>query len=841
MIKKTSKYFQLLFSCVFIFSSFSLAAQNIATVYGVIKDDAGKPLEDVAVSVLGSSQPPAYSDKNGNYTYVVPAGQELTIVFNNLSYVMQKQVVKLSPNEKKELSPKLVFKNQIKEVEVTDKTRFQQVTRLDPMLVSKLPSASQDFNAILFTLPGVSSRNELSSSYSVRGGNFDENLVYVNGVEIYRPFLVRAGQQEGLSFINPDMVSSVLFSAGAFEAKYGDKMSSVLDVQYRKPRKFSGTASGSFLGSNLRLEGTSKNYRLTWIIGARYKTNQYLVKGLNNTNGTYKPLFGDLQTYITYSLTNKWELQFLGYSAGNKYQFIPADRETNFGSLNQILHLQMYFGGQEVDRFNTQLGALTAAYHSIDNKLNLRFIGSVYNDNEAEAYDIQAQYYLSELQTGSGGTAVPDSANSIGVGTDLSHSRTRLNAAIYSAEHKGSYGSTDKQLLWGVKYSSEEISDKINQWKYVDSAGYSIPHTNPETITLQNVVQQNINISSNRIAGYVQGVWQKETKDTSSLSLTAGLRGNYWDFNKQALLAPRASVGYKPNWKKDYVFKFATGYYYQPPFFREMLDMYGTLNPNTKAQTSIHFVLSSDHNLKIWNRPFKFTSEAYYKILNNITPYQVNNVWIQYTTVKNDAQGYVKGIDFKLNGEFIKDLESWFSLSVMNTEYKIKNEHYYTYYNSAGTQIVPGSTTNSIVVDSVRHDVGYVPRPTDQRVNFGIFFQDKMPNIPDLKMHLNMIFGTGVPFGFPGSQPYQQTLRMPAYRRVDIGFSYQALKEEKKEQRKKMGRYIKSIWISLEVWNLLGINNTVSYLWVQGVTGNQYAVPNYLTNRQLNVRTVIAF
>ena len=320
---------------------------------------------------------------------------------------------------------------------------------------------------------------------------------------------------------------AVLFSAGGFEAKYGDKMSSVLDVQYRKPRKFAGTASGSFLGSTLHLEGASKNYRLKWLVGTRYKTNQYLLKGLNNTNGQYKPFFGDVQTLVTYDLTDKWELQFLGYSATNKYQFIPVNRETNFGTLNRALKLKMYFDGQELDRFNTQLGALTGVYHSRNDKLNLRFIGSAYNDRESLSYDIQSQYYLSELETDNSSSSFGDSTANIGVGTYLNHSRANLNATIFSAEHKGTYAEDDKQLLWGVKYSSENISDKISQWKYVDSAGYSIPHTDPEQIILQNVIKQNINISSNRIAGYVQGGWQKQTKDSSTFSLTAGVRANY--------------------------------------------------------------------------------------------------------------------------------------------------------------------------------------------------------------------------------------------------------------------------------------------------------------------------
>jgi hypothetical protein len=838
--KNQYKYFRLLFVLAAFFAFSGAFAQNAATVYGIIKDDNNAPLPDVIVAISGSAQKPVYTDKDGMYSIVIPANADVILVFSSLSHKPLQKKIKLSANEKMEFNPLLLFNNQMSEVVINaDKRRFQQVTYLDPLLVTKLPSASQDFNAILFTLPGVSNRNELSSSYSVRGGNFDENLVYVNGIEVYRPFLIRSGQQEGLSFVNPDMVSSVLFSAGGFETKYGDKMSSVLDVQYRKPRKFTGTAGASFLGSSLHLEGASKNYRFTWILGARYKTNQYLLKSLN-TQGTYKPFFGDIQSFVTCNATNKLELQFLGNISSNKYEVVPENRETSFGTLNEALKIKIFFDGQEVDRFATQMGALSAVYKEFNEKLVLRFTGSVFNTKESEAFDIQGQYYLSKLETDFTSVSFGDSLQNIGVGSYLNHARTNLNAQVYSAEHKGSYGKRN-QVLWGTKYSHEVVNDKLREWKYVDSAGYSLPVTDPQQIVLNDVIKQKIKLSSNRVSGYVQGIWNKELKDTSELFLTAGLRANYWDFNNQLVVGPRASLGFKPNWRKrDFLFKFASGYYYQPPFYRELRDINGNINYNIKAQTSIHFVLSSDYNFKAWKRPFKFVAEAYYKILDNIIPYQVDNVRIRYSAT-NNAQGYAKGIDLKINGEFIKDLESWASVSFMQTQEDIKGDYYYDYYNSEGVKIVNGYTANNIAVDSVMYTPGYIPRPTDQRINFGLFFQDKMPLIPRLKMNLNMVFGTGVPFGAPGSERYQQVLRMPAYRRVDIGFSYQAMKEEAIVERKEMGKFIKSVWISLEVFNLMDTDNTVSYIWVEDVTNRQYAVPNYLTGRQLNLRTIIKF
>ena len=840
-MKLKSLFSSLLF--IFVFSCYSAFSQSTATVHGRLTTEDNEPIEEVSVSILGSSQPAEYTNKNGEYTYTVPADKEITLVFYSINYTQYQKTIKLAPNQKLELNRSLVFKNQITIIEVTDNARFQTITRIDPISFTHIPTASEDFNAILFTLPGVSSRNELSSTYSVRGGNFDENLVYVNGIEVYRPFLVRSGQQEGLSFINPDLVSSVLFSAGGFEAKYGDKMSSVLDVQYRRPTKFAGTVSGSLLGSNLHLEGRSKDARFTWLIGARYKSTKYLLSK-TDTKGDYHPFFADVQSYLTYELSTNWELDFLGNYASNKYQIVPQDRETDFGTINQALKLRIYFDGQEVDKFNTMMGALSAIYHTHDDRLNLKFIGSAFNSKESEAFDIQGQYYIDELETDFGKPDFGSVVANRGIGTFLNHARTNLNAYVFSGEHKGTYTVGKKQLLWGVKYNKEIISDNLSEWKYVDSAGYSMPTTVPyspsSSINLQDVIKQKINISSNRIAGYAEGIWNKELKDSSTLSVIGGLRANYWDLNKQGLVGPRASIGWKPNWRDDFVFKFSTGYYYQPPFYRELRDGGGTLNYNIKAQTSIHFVLSSDYNFKAWTRPFKFVCEAYYKYLDNIIPYEVDNVRITYSA-KNNAVGYAEGIDMKVNGEFVKGLESWFSLSFLKTAYDIKDDYYYEYYNSDGQKIIPGYTLNTKRTDSVLFHPGYIPRPTDQRVGFGLFFQDKMPHVPDLKMHLNLLYGTGVPFGAPNSQYYQQTLRMPPYRRVDIGFSYQVLREGRTTKPKSPARYLKSVWVSLEVFNLLGTNNTVSYIWVEDVTARQYAVPNYLTQRQLNFRTIIKF
>ncbi|MDQ3049152.1 MAG: TonB-dependent receptor, partial [Bacteroidota bacterium] len=562
-MKATCSVFLATFLSFFI--SFTAVAQSTATIYGKITDSEGEGIEDVSVSILGSSQAAKFTNPAGDYSYTIPADKEITIVFNNISYFQSQRVVQLAAGDKRELSSSLIFKNNIGTVVITDENRYQNVTRLDPINFTHIPTASQDFNALLFTLPGVATRNELSSSYSVRGGNFDENLVYVNGIEIYRPFLTRSGQQEGLSFINADLVSSVLFSAGGFEAKYGDKMSSVLDVQYRQPRKFAGTASGSLLGSSLHLEGASKNFRFTWLIGARYKTNKYLLGGLD-TKGDYKPFFGDVQAYATYDLNTNWQLDVLGNYASNRYQMVPENRETDFGTLNEALRLKIYFDGQEIDKFTTMMGALSTGYHSDNEKVNLKFIGSAFRSKESEAFDIQGQYFVDELETDFGKPGFGDVVANRGVGTFLQHARTNLTAHVFSGEHKGTYSHTrQKQLLWGAKYSFEDINDRLSEWKYVDSAGFSMPITEPQEIVLQDVIKQKINITSNRVSGFIQGILNKELKDTSVVSLSAGIRANYWSLNKQALFGPRATLGYKPHWKRDFLFKLSSGYYYQTP------------------------------------------------------------------------------------------------------------------------------------------------------------------------------------------------------------------------------------------------------------------------------------
>ena len=811
-------------------------AQNIATVYGIVKDSVNKPLPLVNVSIFGTPNGTTTNDK-GMYSLSVPANQEVSIAFSFIGFRTEKITVKLATDERKEINKTLkTSATQLKDITIEDKQeRSTNIVRIDAKVFSVLPNPSGNFEAILKTFPGVSSNNEMSSQYNVRGGNYDENLVYVNDIEIYRPFLIRSGQQEGLSFVNSDLTSSILFSAGGFDAKYGDKMSSVLDITYTKPKKFAGSADISLLGGALHLEGNSPTHKWTYLLGIRQKSNQYVLGGME-TKGDYKPSFTDVQSYITFSPNEKFELDFLGNISQNKYQVIPKNRNTDFGTINQALRLTVYFDGQEMDSYSTYMGALSATYRPTNN-LKLKFISSSFFTSEDETFDIQGQYWIDALERDIGKPNFGDVAFNMGVGTFLDHARNYLDAVVYNTEHKGFYTYKNDFLQWGIKYQHESIADKLNEWKMIDSAGYSLPQEPDSLILLQEVVTAKNNLTSNRYSGYVQNTFNFN----NTITLTAGIRANYWDLNKEFVASPRLALSIKPQWEKDVVFRVSSGYYYQPPFYRELRDLEGNIHSDIKAQRSIHFVSGGDLNFKAWGRPFKYVTEIYYKFLDNLIPYEIDNVRIRYLPTEK-AHGYATGIDMRINGEFVPSVESWASLSVMKTQEDIEGDYYYDYYNKQGEQIISGYTLDNLAVDSVRHEPGYIPRPTDQRVNFSLFFQDYLPKYPTYKMHLNLLFGTGLPFGPPGYARWKDVLTIPPYRRVDIGFSKQIIGENvKRAPNVKFLHYFNAIWVSAEVFNLLQVSNTISYLWVMDVTGRQYAVPNYLTARQLNVRLNMKF
>lgn len=831
-----------------IFSSNYAYSQN-AVIYGTISNEDGSSLDKVNIVIVGTNTG-AVSKKDGSYTLKVPANDSLQVAISLLGMKTIKKSVFLKKNQRKEISAILraISIELDPDFEIVgDIRRTTPMNRIDVKYIDALPTASGNFESILFAEASVSSNNELSSQYSVRGGSFDENLIYVNDIQIFRPFLIRSGQQEGLSFINSDLVESVEFSAGGFEARFGDKMSSVLDITYKKPKEFAGSISASLLGGSIHLEDGSDNHRFTQIHGIRYKTNKYVLNSLD-VGGDYNPSFIDYQTYFTYDITTDLEISFLGNIAQNKYTFNPETRQTDFGTINGGLRLTVFFDGQEVDAFTTYLGALSLHYRPRPS-LSLKLNSSVFRSQEEETFDILGQYWLDELERDLASEDFGDVAFNRGVGSFLDHGRNELNSLIYNIEHKGKYYKDNYTLLWGLKFQQEHVEDQLNEWTMIDSAGYSIPQTPRDEIQLSEVYRADTSIISERIMGYVQANNEWGLKDNSTAYLTSGARFNYWTFSNQTTVSPRITLSWKPNWKqkkdttkyKDFVFKAAWGFYHQPALYREMRALDGHINPEIKAQQSVHYVLGSDYQFEAWgNRKFKLTNEIYYKQLDNLIPYEIDNVRIRYYAT-NNSRGYAMGFESKIHGQFVKDIESWASIGIMKIEEDIKDDFYIEYQDADGNKVNPYYDGTTIITDTVRFEPGLIPRPTDQRVNFGLFFQDYIRNHPNYKMHLNLLFGSGLPTGPPTFERYKDTLRIPPYRRVDIGFSFQLLSEKRQLKTNNPLKVFRSIWLSAEVFNLLQINNTISYLWIKDVTGRQYAVPNYLTSRRINVKLVAKF
>ena len=790
-----------------------VAVSQEATYFGYVRDVNKKPVEFANVIVVGTNIGTS-TDASGYFEISVPSGKELEIQISFLGYEPFSQKIKLKSGERKQVAAVLSEGAVMLPTADIGATSERQVsgTRLNPQISMKIPTTG-GFEDILKALPSVSSNNELSSQYNVRGGNYDENLVFVNDIEVYRPQLIRSGQQEGLSFINPDMVSSILFSAGAFEPKYGDKMSSVLDIKYKKPTEFGASVMASLLGANAHVEGTSKNHLFRYNVGLRYKTSKYLLTSMD-VSGHYDPSYVDAQTFLVYNVTEKLELNFLGNFSSNMYKYIPLDGETSFGTVSDALKIRTYFEGQEVDRFNSGTAAFSVNYTPSSN-LNLKFIASGYYTNEEETYDILAQYYLNEIDQQLG-SSIGDSVSNIGVGSFLDHARNYYDGFVVSTKHIGTFLSGENKLDWGVQANYENYSYHVHEWTMNDSADYSLPYSD-NMVFLYYTDIANIGMQSVRASAYVQDSYLFKA-DGADVSLGGGVRLNFWSFNKQFLASPRINLSVKPtNWKPDMIFRFATGLYHQPPTIKEARRISdGTLNKNIKAQSSAQVVVGMDYNFLAWGRPFKLVTEAYYKYMYNLNPYSVDNVQIKYYG-ENIAHGHAYGIEAKVNGEFVPGTESWISLGLMRTQEDIENDFY--------VQTVEG------VTDTVYP--GYIPRPTDQLVNFGIFFQDYIPKAPTWKVFLSLHFGTGLPYGPPNSERYMATGRMKSYRRVDFGIS--------KQINIKKAPWLKDFWISLEVFNLLNTKNEISHTWITDIRGREYAVPSYLTGIRPNLKIVLKF
>jgi hypothetical protein len=806
---------------LFFFISVAAFAQT-ARIKGVILDENNQPVEDADISYKNTS---ATSNKNGFYILTVPANQKITIIFSHLSNKSASLDIALKPNEDFEFNPVLSKKiEMIGVVEIYDnRKRIEGITNISPRDIKLIPGANAGVENLLKTLPGVNNNSDLSSGYNVRGGNYDENLVYVNEVEVYRPFLIRSGQQEGLSFTNTDMIQNVDFSAGGFQAKYGDKLSSVLDITYRRPKSFGASLEASLLGGSLMVETASKNQKWAAITGVRYRDNSLLVNS-QETETNFRPTFADIQTNVTFNPNNKWEWSFLGNISQNRYNYEPLTRQTNFGTIDDPKALLVFYEGQEKDRYETYFGALKTTYKASED-FTLKFIASAYLTQEQEYFDIKADYSFGELDTNIGSGSLGNIVYTQEIGSQLNHARNDLDALIVNAEVKGFHNIKENKIEWGFKYTREDIRDRIVEWEVIDSAGFSLnppvidlpirdqpytPYTGP-LVPYQNVRALNFT-KIDRLSGYVQ--WSKKSLIGShDVWYNFGVRAHNWqvsgdnlDGKNQTTFSPRGQFAIKPDWDSDMVFRLSGGLYHQPPFYRELRGADGKVNPDVKAQQSIHVVLSNDYSFQMWQRPFKLVTEAYYKSMSDVNTYTLDNVRIRYSA-NNDAKAYATGFDARLNGEFVPGTESWFSFGYMKTEENINNR-------------------------------GYIARPTDQRLKFGILFQDYVKNIPNLKLYLNLVYNTGLPGGSPSyADPYVYQSRLRDYRRADVGFSY--VFTEKNELRPD-GHWLKrfkDLSLGFEIFNMFNNQNAITNTWVRDVyTKVQYGIPNYMTTRVFNVK-----
>ncbi len=818
-------FFPLLLLLILI--SISTSAQN-ATIKGVVLDENNTPVQgaNITYNSFGTQ-----SDKNGVYQLSIPANQDIEI---NISHVGLKNLqftINLQENQEYELNP--VLKTDIEQISTVvisgrEKKVVEGITTLDPETIRSTPSANAGVEGLLKSLPGVSSNNELSTQYSVRGGNFDENLVYINEIEVYRPFLIRSGQQEGLSFVNTDLVRNVDFSAGGFQAKYGDKISSVLDITYKRPTRLGTTANLSLLGGSVSASGISKNKKLAAIVGVRYRDNSLLVDA-RNTETNFQPRFADIQTYLSYNFSDKFELGFLGNIALNTYDYEPLREQVNFGTLQTVQALTVLYDGREEDRYETYFGAFKGTYKPNDN-LTLKLITSTYHTQEQEYYDIFAAYALGTVNTDIGSEDLGQVEFSEGIGSQLTHARNDLDALIFNVEHKGTFTVDKHQFDWGAKYTSEDIRDRLQEFEVIDSAGFSIrppisdfindqpytPFVSP--ITPFNSVRATNDTKIDRFSGYAQYSLRSHIKE-NEIWANIGIRSHHWNISgntvnssdSQIVFSPRAQIAIKPNWKAEMIFRASGGLYHQPPFYRELRDSLGVVRPEVKAQQSIHVVIGNDYSFSMWERLFKLTTEAYYKKLTDVNPYTIENVRIRYRA-RNNAEAYAYGLDLRLNGEFVLGTESWVSLGYLKTEENIDNR-------------------------------GYISRPTDQRLKIGVLFQDYAPSIPSLKMYLNIVYQTGVPGGSPSyADPYDFQTRLRDYRRADLGISYIVVDKNKRLRKGHFLNTFRELSLGLEIYNIFDNQNSITNTFVRDAsTQRQFAIPNFLTPRVFNVRLGMKF
>jgi len=843
----------------------SLVVAQTATLKGTLRDLDGLPAAGVIVQQKDNMANGTATDDIGQFIIQLPAERQVVIVFKGIGAASVERAFNLKTGELKNVD--LVYDNTASAGVITIRAeREGGMKPIETKLPTKLPTINPGIESYLLQMP-VNFASELSSSYSVRGGSFDENLVYVNGIQVYRPFLVRAGEQEGLSFPNPDMVSNIRFSAGGFAARYGDKMSSVLDVQYARPDSAYGSFTIGMLGGSVHTAGISKSKKFTHNTGIRYKDNSYVFNSLD-VQGDYQPRYYDIQSYLTWRPNpySPLELSFLGNYQNNRYRFVPSTRTTDVGTINEALRLTVFFEGKEETRFETMFGALSAKYNPSPSS-QLMLTASAFNTFETERFDIQGAYKLDELERDLGSDEFGEVLRNRGIGGFLDHARNELNATVINVSHRGFVERESRKNVfsWGADIQHEIVLDELREWSLIDSAGYASPrppdslgYTNPsaqldQLIFLKNRIRANNEVTSQRYSAYVQNEKRWVQESGAIWTLNAGARANFWSFNEQIVGGPRVSMSYTPVWtqyrtnedgkrdsvRKDIVLTASWGYYWQPPFYREMRYLNGAVNPEIRAQKSIHYIVGANYVFQAWGRPFKLNTELYYKQLRELIPYEVENVRLRYFAT-NNANGYAYGMDVMLNGEFIRDVQSWARFSYLKTAEDLTDDFYYIYLNAAGDTIYNGFTLDTEVDDSILVVPGFIPRPNDQRISCSLLFQDEMKKKPWYKVLMSFYFSTGVPYGPPSNERYLDISRTRSYIRADIGFSRDLILARNKNKNW-FNRTFEKGYVAIEIFNLLGTNNIINHQWIEDVNGRQYGIPTYLTGRRLNLRMSLSF
>ncbi len=812
-------------------------AQLHAYISGKVVDENDAPLQGVTIQML-SKQKSTTTKEDGTFKLSVSPNKPFALIYSSVGRAtIQKSYLISASKEEKVLIRLMPTISEMQDVTVKDeRTRREAgVVSIDPSTAIFNPSPISGIESLIKI--AVGSNNELSSQYTVRGGNYDENLIYVNDFEIFRPFLVNSGQQEGLSFINPDMTGGVKFYTGGFQAKYGDKLSSALDITYRKPSKFGGSAYSGLLEQGLHLEGTAKNGKVSYLIGARNRTNRNLLSS-QETQGNYVPSSSDLQSLITWQPSDKWQLEMLTNLSTTKFTFFPQSSQLTasvFTSLySQDIGVNIDFSGQERDKYSSTFIGFSAT-QKLNKKLKLKWMLSSFTDNEQQNEDITGVYLFGDRDKTQGSSTYGLIVNPLGAGAYQNFSRDKLNIQIINASHKGTLDLGKNFIQWGNSIEQQTVNDKINEWQLNDSTGYIIPY-NSQVLNLSSVLKSKDNFSLTRFNGYVQDNIQ--FKNNRDVVMQIGVRYNYNTLNQEFLASPRIGFSFKPKGsKRDIIYKFSAGLYQQPPFYREMRRTDGTLNKDLLAQKSWQITTGFDKNFKLFNRPARFTSEAYYKQMWNVVPYDINDVRVQYFG-ENSAKAYSIGIENRLYTELVKDAESWLSFNIMQTKEKIDNFYYYQSLNAAG-QPITASSIDKVVAQTVKKEVGWIRRPSDKRVTFGMFFQDYMSNNKNLKFYLSTLYGSNLPYNIPGSVKYRDALIIPSYLRVDMGFSA-LLVDGKKDKLRSHSPFknFKSIWATLEVFNVIDHANTISYLLIKDYSNSTFAIPNSLTPRLLNVKLI---